>query len=77
MGAGPSGSLVRILGIGNGFKKQTYTKLDTGQVVFRVDEDGCELIAVVPDGWEYEQDEDEVIITADDEEMQGRDRNEY
>ncbi len=58
------------------FEKPTYTKIQTRQVVFRIDEDGCEFIAVVPDGWEYEQDEDEVIISADDEEMQGRDRNE-
>ena len=59
------------------FEKPTYTKIETGQVVFRIDEDGCEILAVVPDGWEYEQDEDEVIIIADDEEMQGRDSNEY
>ena len=30
--------------------------------MFRIDEDGCEFVAVVPDMWEYEQDEDEVII---------------
>ncbi len=43
--------------------------------MFRNDEDGCEFVAVVPDIWEYEQDEDEVIVIGDDEEMQGRDRN--
>ena len=59
------------------FGKPTYTKIETCQVVFRIYEDGCEFIAVVPDGWEYEQDEDEVIIIGDGEEMQGRDRREY
>ena len=34
--------------------------------MFNIDEDVCEFIAVVPDGWEYEQDEDEVKIIADD-----------
>ncbi len=43
--------------------------------MFRIDEDGCEFIAEVPDIWECEQDEDEVIIFGDDEEMQGGDRN--
>ena len=57
--------------------KPEYTKIDEGIVVFRIDEDGCEFVAVVPDTWEYEQDEDEVIIIGDDEEMQGRDRNDY
>ncbi len=55
--------------------KPTYTKTDTGMIVFRIDEDGCEFVSVVPDGWEYEQDEGEVILVGDDEEMQGRDRN--
>ena len=57
------------------FEKPTYTKIETGQVVFRITEDGSEFIAVVPDDWENEQDEDEVIIIGDDEEVQGRDRN--
>ena len=57
--------------------KPTYTKTDAGQIVFRIDEDGCEFIAVVPDGWEHEQDEDEVIIIGDDEEMQARDSNNF
>ena len=57
------------------WKKNEYTKLDTGLIVFRIDEDGCEFEARVPDDWEYEQDEDEVIITGDDEEMQSRDNN--
>ncbi len=42
--------------------------------MLRIDEDGYEFVAVVPDMWEYEQDEDEVIIIGDDEELQGRDR---
>ncbi len=54
------------------FEKPTYTTIDEGQVVFRIDEDGCEFIAVVPDGWEYDA---EMIV--DDAEMQGRDRYDY
>ncbi len=56
------------------FQEATYTKIDEGQVVFRIDEDGGEFIAVVPDDWEYEQDEEEVIIIGDGEEMQSRAR---
>ena len=56
-------------------ERPTYTKIDEGVVVFKITEEGSEFIAVVPDGWEYEQDEDGVIIIGDDEEMQGRDRN--
>ena len=59
----------------NWLGKPEYTKIEEGIVVFRIDEDGCEFVAVVPDMWEYEQDEDEVIIIGDDEEMQGRDSN--
>ncbi len=55
--------------------KLAYTKIEEGILVFRIDEDGCEFVTVVPDMWEYEQDEDEVIIIGDDEEMQGRDSN--
>ncbi len=44
---------------------------------FLITEDVCEFIAVVPEGWEYEQDEGEVIIIADDAEMQVRDRYDY
>ena len=51
-----------------------YTKIEDGIVVFRIDEDGCEFVYVAPHMWEYEQDDDEVIIIGDDEEMQGRDR---
>ncbi len=57
--------------------KPEYTKIDEGIVAFRIDEDGCEFVAVVPDMWQQEQDEDEVIIIGDDEEMQGRDRGDY
>ena len=42
--------------------------------MFRIDEDGCEFVYVAPHMWEYEQEDDEVIIIGDDEEMQGRDR---
>ncbi len=35
-----------------------------------IDEDGCECRARVPNKWEYEPDEDEVLIVADDDEMQ-------
>ena len=59
------------------FTGTTYIKLDDRLlVVFRIDEDGCEFVAVVSDIWEYEQDEDESIIIGDDAEMQGRDRYE-
>jgi hypothetical protein len=51
-----------------------YNKIEDGIVVFRIDEDGCEFVYVAPHMWEYEQDDDEVIIIGDDEEMQGRDR---
>ena len=40
--------------------------------MFKIDEDGSEFTARVSNKWEYEPDEDEVIILADDEEMQGR-----
>ena len=54
-----------------------YTKLDARQmVVFRIDEDGCEFVAAVSHAWEYDQDDDEIIIIGDDVEMQGRDRYE-
>ncbi len=46
-------------------------------IVFKTDEDGCKFVAVVPDMWEYEQDDDVVIIIGHDEEMQGRDRTDY
>ena len=46
--------------------------------MFRIDEDGSEFIAVVPNGrWEYEADEDETIIVGDHDEMQGRDRFDF
>ena len=54
--------------------KPEYTQIEDGIVVFRIDEDGCECVAIVPHMWEYEQDEDNVIIIGDDEEMQGTDR---
>ena len=58
-------------------EKPTYTKIE-GVVVFRIDEDGSEFIAVVPNGrWEYEADEDETIIIGDHDEMQGRDRFDF
>ena len=56
------------------FEQPEYRKIETGLVVFRIDEDGCETIAWVPDDWEYEQEEDEVIIIGDNETMQERDR---
>ena len=57
--------------------KPTYAKIE-GVVVFRIDEDGSECIAVVPNGrWEYEADEDETIIVGDHDEMQGRDRFDF
>ena len=65
-----SGGLGGIIGIESGF----ITHIEEGMVAFRIDEDGCESVVVVPHVWEYEQDEDEVIIIGDDEEMQGRDR---
>ncbi len=40
--------------------------------MFRIDEDGCEFVTVVPGMWEYEQDEDEVIIIGDDDEEGAR-----
>ena len=55
------------------FEKPTYAKIDTGQIVFNIDEHGSAFIARVSNNWEYEPDEDEVIILADDAEMQGRD----
>ena len=55
----------------------TYIKLDDRRVVvFRIDEDGCEFVAAVSHMWEYDQDDDEIIIIGDDVEMQGRDRYE-
>ncbi len=50
-------------------EKSVYTKIEDGIIVFRNDEDGCEFVAVVPDMWEYEQGDDEVIIVGDDEEI--------
>ena len=59
------------------FTEMIYTKLDDRRVVvFRIDEDGCEFVAVVSHMWEYDQDDDEIIIIGDDVEMQGRDRYE-
>ena len=57
------------------FQQMTYTKLDDGLLVaFEIDEDACESIAVVHEGFECELDEYEIMIIGDDEEMQGRDR---
>ena len=60
------------------FQNMTYTKLDDGLlVVFKIDEDGSEFIAVVPDGFECELDEYEIMIIGDDAEMQGREQYDY
>ncbi len=60
------------------FQQPTYTKLDDGRlVVFRNPEEGSEFIAVVPDGFEYEVQEYEVMIVGDDAEMQGREQYDY
>ena len=59
-------------------KQPTYTKLDDGLlVVFRIIEEGSEFIAVVPDGFEYELEEYEIMILGDDAEMQGREQYDY
>ena len=48
------------------FQQLTYTKIEDGIVVFRIDEDGCEFVAAVSHMWEYDQDDDEIIIIGDD-----------
>ena len=45
--------------------------------MFRINDDGNEFIAVVPNGWEYEANDDEVIIVGEHDEMQGRDRFDF
>ena len=37
------------------FQEASYTKIETGQVVFLVHEDGSEEIGVLPDNWEDSQ----------------------
>ena len=54
----------------------TYIKLE-GIIVFRINDDGNEFIAPVPNGIEIEEDEDETIIVGDHDEMQGRDRFDF
>ncbi len=69
-----SGNQVGLFGIGYGLKSQltpTYIYIYIGVIVYNIDAEGCEFIARVPDTWEYEPMDDEVII-ADDDEMQGR-----
>ena len=56
------------------FGKPEYRKIETGLIVFRLDDDGCETIAWVPDDWEYEEEPDEIIIIGDNFTMQERDR---
>ena len=54
--------------------KPEYRRIETGIVAFRIEEDGCESIAVVPEIWDYEEEENESIIIGDHETMQERDR---
>ncbi len=59
-------------------KQPTYTKLDDGLlVVFRITEEGSECIAVVPDGFEYDLEEYEIMIPGDDAEMQVREQDSH
>ena len=57
-------------------EKPTYVKIE-GVVVFRINEEGSEFIAAVPNGTEIEEGEDETIIFGDHDEMQGRDRFDF
>ena len=58
------------------FQKPTYIKLE-GIAVFRINDDGNEFIAIVPNGIEIEEEEDETLIVGDHDEMQGRDRFDF
>jgi hypothetical protein len=53
----------------NWFTQPVYTRVDEGQVVFLVNADGSEQIAVLPSNWERTVDLDELtetVIIADD-----------
>ena len=50
------------------FQEASYTKIETGQVVFLVHEDGSEEIGVLPDNWEDTVNKDrlaETVMIAD------------